>query len=143
VVTREPALANDALLSVRHSQRVGEAVLAWIDERYTQIRPLVPRVLTAAAVRDGVQAILNIYEINGYMLLSKLEPTPHGVRTTLVAPATLWSQSMLRNRRDLANDFEAKTVVAYLRQCGLPATVSTSISGNDVEHTFEWDAKLL
>ena len=89
------------------------------------------------------QAILNIYEINGYMLLSKLEPTSHGVKITLVAPATLWSQSMLRNRRDLPNDFEAKTVVAYLKQCGLPATVSTSIAGNNVEHTFEWPANLL
>ena len=53
------------------------------------------------------------------------------------------SQSMLRNRRDLPNDFEAKTVVAYLKQCGLPATVSTSIAGNSVEHTFEWPATLL
>ena len=77
------------------------------------------------------------------MLLSKLEPTAHGLKITLVAPATLWSQSMLRNRRDIPNDFEAKTVVAYLKQCGLPATVSTSIAGNNVEHTFEWPANLL
>ena len=77
------------------------------------------------------------------MLLSKLEPTAHGLKITLVAPATLWSQSMLRNRRDLPNDFEAKTVVAYLKQCGPPATVSTSIAGNNVEHTFEWPAALL
>jgi len=143
VVTRPAELADDALLPVRLSERMGEAVLAWIDDRYSKIRPKVPSVLTAAAVREGVQAILNIYEINGYMLLSKLEPTAHGLKTTLVAPATLWSQSMLRNRRDLPNDFEAKTVVAYLKQCGLPATVSTSIAGNSVEHTFEWPATLL
>ena len=29
------------------------------------------------------------------MLLSKLEPTAHGLKTTLVAPATLWSQTEL------------------------------------------------
>jgi ABC-type Fe3+-hydroxamate transport system substrate-binding protein len=56
VVTRPPELANDALLPVRHSEQVGEAVLAWMDDRYNKIRPTVPRVLTAAAVRDGVQA---------------------------------------------------------------------------------------
>ena len=110
LVSRDPALADDSLLPARHSQRVGDAVLAWIDERYTKISPKVPRVLTAAAVCEGVQAILDIYEINGFMLLSKLEPREHGVKITLVAPATLWSQTMLRNRRDLANDFEAKTV---------------------------------
>ena len=58
VVTRDPALADDALLPARHSARVGDAVLAWMVERYGQIRPVVPRVLTAAAVRDGVQARL-------------------------------------------------------------------------------------
>ena len=56
MVTRPPELANDALLPVRHSERVGEAVLAWMDDRYNKIRPTVPSVLTAAAVRDGVQA---------------------------------------------------------------------------------------
>ena len=56
MVTRPPELANDALLPMRHSERVGEAVLAWMDDRYNKIRPKVPSVLTAAAVRDGVQA---------------------------------------------------------------------------------------
>ena len=142
VVTRDPALTDNAALPGIFSQRVGDAVLAWITDRYTRIAPVVPRELTGAALRENIQQIVNIFEFNGYMLLSKLEPTGSGVKVTLVAPATLWSQQMLRNRRDLANDFEVKTILAYLRSCGVPASVATTISGNNVEHVFTWPAGL-
>ena len=54
------------------------------------------------------------------------------------APATIWGQQVLAQRRDRpANDFEAKTVLAYLRGCGIVgATYSTAFSGLDVIHTF-------
>lgn len=143
VSTRDPALSDNKALPELHSQRVGDAVLAWIKERYTDNGPMVPGELTAAALNKNVQKILNIFQINGYMLLSELEPKSNGVKVTLTSPATLWSQQMLRKRRDPANAFEVKTILAYLRQSGVPATVATSISGTKVEHVFTWPAQLV
>ena len=55
-----------------------------------------------------------------------------------VAPATIWGQQVLAQRRDRpANDFEAKAVLAYLRACGFGgATYSTAYSNLDAVHTF-------
>lgn len=54
------------------------------------------------------------------------------------APATIWGQQVLAQRRDRpTNDFEAKAVLAYLRACGLVgATYSSAFNGLDVVHTF-------
>ena len=92
-------------------------------------------------VLEGVQRILNIFEINGYMLLNKLEPLDDGVRVTLVAPASLWSQRVLQQRRETnnaRNDYEVKTIQAYLLKCGVLSTAATSFTGNSVVHTFTW-----
>ena len=75
------------------------------------------------------------------MLQSDLTALPDGsgFSWTLVAPANLWSAQVLKVRGDLANDFEVKAVLAYLRRCGVPASVTSTIDrGTQVTHTFRW-----
>lgn len=69
------------------------------------------------------------------ILSSSIYPTE---QVKAIAPATVWGQQVLAQRRDRpANDFEAKAVLAYLRACGLgSATYSTAYSNLDVIHTF-------
>lgn len=148
VKQRDASFADSEVMLARHSQRMGEVVLDWILGRYpANFAPQLPTgPTTAAAVREGVQRILTIFEINGYMLLNKLEPLDDGVRVTLVAPASLWSQRVLQQRRETnnaRNDYEVKTIQAYLLKCGVLTTTATSFTGNSVVHTFTWPKGLL
>lgn len=151
VKQRDPSFADSEVMLARHSQRMGETVLDWILGRYpSTFAPQLPKgPATAAAVLEGVQRILNIFEINGYMLLSKLEPLDDGasgVRVTLVAPASLWSQRVLQQRRETSNarnDYEVKTIQAYLLKCGVLASTATSFTGNSVVHTITWPKGVL
>ena len=46
---------------------------------------------------------------------------------------------MLKLRNDLRNDFEAKTISAYLRACGVPSTYESRYDkATEVTHTFRW-----
>ena len=143
VKQRDPSFADSEVMLARHSQRMGEVVLDWIIGRYpSNFAPQLPTGRsTAALVLEGVQRILTIFEINGYMLLNKLEPLDDGVRVTLVAPASLWSQRVLQQRRETnnaRNDYEVKTIQAYLLRCGVLSTAATSFTSNSVVHTFSW-----
>lgn len=113
VVSRPRALADNAALPGAHASRVGDALLAQILEDHPDYVPKPRRGLTEADALFGVQRLVDIFEIGGYMLSSRVTPRPSGFEVALVAPATLWSQQVLSVRGDLANDFEAKV-------CGPP-----------------------
>ena len=103
---------------------------------------------TAASLLEGVQKISNIFEINDYMLAATLKPTDGGFEWTLAAPATLWGQQVLALHRDFdggaaGNAFEVKVALAYLRQCSVPATVTSSYSANQVTHRFAFPPNLV
>lgn len=95
--------------------------------------------MSADLVREGVQQIATIFELNNYMPLSFTESIKDGVQLTIPAPATLWSQQVLALRGDLRNDYEAKVICAWMRRCNVPVTYTTRfLDGNQVVHTFKW-----
>lgn len=140
-----PSLISNSALPSAHAERVGERILEWVDERFPSISPKVPKgAPTAADLLDGVQQLAAIFQIEEYMLASNVAPLDGGggLAWTLVAPATLWSSQVLAVRGDTpVNDFAAKAALAYLRRCGVPATVVTRIDKNtQVTHELRWNA---
>ena len=136
---------DNAALPDAHAQIVGERILTWIDDRFPTIAPKVPVSgggrPSAAALMDGVRQIAAVFEINEYMLQDSIELNSggNGFTWTLVAPANLWSSLFLRARGDYpSNDFEAKAVLAYLRRCGVPASVTSKYTDTRVTHEFRW-----
>ena len=88
-----------------------------------------------------MRQIAAVFEINEYMLQDSIELNSggNGFTWTLVAPANLWSSLFLRARGDYpSNDFEAKAVLAYLRRCGVPASVTSKYTDTRVTHEFRW-----
>jgi len=142
LVSRDPALADNALLPAAHAQRVGDALLAAICDKYKELSPKVPRDITATALIEGVRGLMDIFEINDYLLQYRLDKLDDGFELALVAPATLWSQQVLGRRQDLANDFEAKVASAFLRRCSVAATYTTTASATEVVHRFRWPRNL-
>ena len=147
-VSRDRRYSDNAKLPAEHSERVGRIVLDALVAKYPRIAPAVPRVPTAASLLEGVQKISNIFEINDYMLAATLKPTDGGFEWTLAAPATLWGQQVLALHRDFdggaaGNAFEVKVALAYLRQCSVPATVTSSYSANQVTHRFAFPPNLV
>ena len=147
IVRRDPSLPqSNELLPSAHAERVGERILAWMDENFQNLAPRLPppgRPLTARVLFDGIKQISNIFEINEFALTSSVEPLgDSGIRWTLVAPATLWSGQVLRLRGDLPNDFEVMAATAYLRRAGVPARAETRYEngGTTVVHEFTWPA---
>lgn len=106
----------------------------------TKLAPVVAQGQTIAELREGCDRIMNLLRLNFYTLdyavMADLDRKVLTVRAT--APATIWGQQVLAQRRDRpANDFEAKVISAYLRACGLEgATYSTVFSNLDAVHTF-------
>ncbi|KAL1526222.1 hypothetical protein AB1Y20_014947 [Prymnesium parvum] len=142
VVARPAELANNAVLPAAHAERVGDVLLQKIYEKYERLAPKVPpstQQLSAELMCDGVRRLADIFEINDYMLSSRVERVPNGVEFALVVPATLWSQQVLALRGDLRNDYEVKVVFAWFRRCNVPVTCTTRFEqGTQVVHTFTW-----
>lgn len=136
------AVLDNAALPAAHAERVGARVLEWALERYPTIAPKLTGPsdpLTAAAVTVAVKQLANVFELNDFMLGSRVTPIEGGVELALVAPANLWSLQTLRVRGDLPNDFAAKVVLAWMRASGLSPSCSTRIErGAEVVHTFRW-----
>ena len=66
----------------------------------------------------------------------------------LASPCSSWprlASQVLAVRGDTpVNDFAAKAALAYLRRCGVPATVTTRVERNtQVVHEFRWPARFL
>lgn len=132
---------SNALLPELHATRLGDRILNWVDENFPNLAPKVPSTPTAAAILAGVKQIAVVFSLNEFMLQDTLELLPGGggITWTLVAPATMWSSQVLRVRGDLpGNDFEAKTVLAFMRRCGVPATYTTKYTTTQVTHEFRW-----
>jgi hypothetical protein len=152
IVQRDRSVpSSNAALPAEHSERVGERILSWIDERNPKIAPRVPAdgAVTKATLLEGVKQIAVLFEIEDFVLGNSvsLSADGGGITWTLVAPANLWSSQVLRVRGDApVNDFEVKAVLAYFRRCGVGG-VSTSTKVNSgktqITHEFRWPARLL
>jgi len=137
VVARDPALPRDnARLPALLSLRVGDKILDAIAERYPGLAPTVELRPSRAALLEGVKALAQVFEYNNYLLSARLEPSERGFQLSAIAPATVWSQQVLSLRGDLANDFEAKAIAAYLRRCAVDASYTTRYDGSEVVHIF-------
>lgn len=131
---------DNAALPAEHSRRVGDTVLEWMRERYD-----VPGARSLDEVRSGVREILEIFRIQSFATATSVTAQPGAkpgapatLRCSLVAPATLWSQKVLASAK-LHNDFEAKAVDAYLRECGARSiSCSTSVSDIAATHDFRF-----
>eukprot|EP00903_Cladosiphon_okamuranus_P009698 g9226.t1 len=141
-VQRDADLQDNARLPEEHSRRVGDRILAYCVETFgsTKLAPVVAQGLSLPELREGCDQIMNILRLNFYHL-DYAVTADVGRRLLMVkavAPATLWGQQVLAQRRDRpANDFEAKAVLAYLGACGFGgAAYSTAYSNLDAIHTF-------
>ena len=142
MVSRDPALVDNTLLPAAHARRVGEFILTTLCDKNSVIGPVVPPEISRATVLVEVKKLMDLFEINDYCLTYRVSSREDGFDLVLVAPATLWSQQVLGRRRDLPNDFEAMTVSAFLRRCSVPATYTTSLSGAEVTHRFQYPKNL-
>lgn len=147
IVRRDLTLpqTNDALPDA-HAARVGERILAFLDDNFPNLAPRVPpagQAATAASLVAGMQQLDTIFSLNEFMLTSTVAPLADGtgVEWTLVAPANLWGAQVLKLRGDLPNSFEAMAAMAYARRCGVPASISTRFEkGVQVTHALRWPA---
>lgn len=140
LVARDGKLPSDNReLPALHARIVGERVLAALCDKYPRLAPTPTATPTAAALREGVQQIATLFEMNDFMLTSRVRLIDEGgVELALVAPATLWAQQVLRLRGDSPDDFEAMVVDAHLRRCSVNAQYTTSITPTEVIHRWRW-----
>ena len=148
LVRRDPKLpASNADLPAAHAERVGNALLDWLGETYPGITPKPPTAggVTRASLLEDVRQFAALLEIVDFCLSARAEPhSSGGIELILVAPATIWSSQVLRLRGDLANDFEAKIVKAYLARCGVPCTYTTEVrKGTELRHVFSWPERFV
>ena len=159
IVRRSPKLQNNDILPIIHSRAVGQRLVEWMYVRYNALLPSLPDKSVALIAearldkeldgfRAGAQALLDVFTINSFAADAQISEVPFEktaavtsgsrlYRIVMRAPATLWSQQVLRVRKDLpVNDFEVKCLQEYARRCGLELTrVLTSIeNGIDVVH---------
>mmetsp|Transcript_28167 Transcript_28167/g.36423 ORF Transcript_28167/g.36423 Transcript_28167/m.36423 type:complete len:325 (-) Transcript_28167:298-1272(-) len=138
-VRRDPQFANNALLPVEHSSRVGDRILAFLNEQYptvnieTNFRPSLDGIVTSIA------QIMGLFKLNFFMLDYSVTPkSGKQIEVKLTLPATLWSQQVLKSQNTvLRNDFEAKAIISYLKSCGVSASYSTSYTKTDITHLFQ------
>ncbi|CAM9280967.1 unnamed protein product [Pylaiella littoralis] len=141
-VQRDANFKDNARLPQEHARRVGDRLLAYCADTFssTNLAPVVAQGQSVTELREGCDKILNILRLNFYLLdyavTADLDRRVLIVKAT--APATIWGQQVLMQRRDTpVNDFEAKAVLSYLRVCGFgAATYTTAFRNLDAIHTF-------
>ncbi|CAM9178448.1 unnamed protein product [Discosporangium mesarthrocarpum] len=139
-VQRDPTFADNRLLPGEHSRRVGDRILAYLQETYAKAGPVLIRDPSPIQVVEGVSGILTLLRLNLYMLDAGVSLDEKGQLLTVVvtAPASLWGQHVLAQRLDHpSTDFEAKVIMAFLRGCGVQSAYTTHFSGADIIHTFK------
>lgn len=153
-VQRAPLLANNDLLPQAHSQLVGDSILDFIVETYASIIPKgLPFSNSTTGFKASVRAsppplsdfikaaqdILDTLEINSYALNIKVEALPERERAgkaslllgmRVVGPANLWGSQVLRQRGDVANDFELKVLGRLADRFNLGLSVVSAVSGS-------------
>lgn len=158
VIRRDTRWGNNDLLPIVHSQRVGDALLDWMLITYPQTAmPPVQLSNETSSSREKLVAsfedferyarlVLDIFLINSYCVsveISTLPSSLDGVNIMTLkmrAPANLWSQEVLRSRRDLpVNDFEIKALEALARRCGLQLKLASveTLNTIDILHTMQ------
>ena len=127
-----------------HSRRVGDRLFAYIIETFRDDR-ISPSAIRGDPVKleTGANQLMAYFVISGYAVGYELatDPLAGTMRVKLRAPATLWSQEMLTRlpgRTPIANSFETKVMLAFLRRCGAAgATLTgTRIDGTTAIHDF-------
>lgn len=138
----------DDQLVVEFERRVGNRILQWMDETYTQ-----PDVQLSRDYRPSTDALLGtltqlvkLFLINGYawdgsVRLSKAGPGPDAVGSifviNMVSPANVWGhQSLHRQRAAVKTDYVQKVARALLLRLGYQiGSVSVSFEGSNREVT--------
>jgi hypothetical protein len=148
-VYRNNSIMNENLPAA-HSIRVGNKLMTYLIETYPSEKVLQN---LAASSRDrrvyeqAASALLDLMSINAFALqpaFTFLEENVSGssalYRLSLKAPVNLWSQQILRYRKDAPiNDFENKVLLALAKRLGFNYEVlSTSIANRiDVSHIIK------
>eukprot|EP01041_Mallomonas_annulata_P011073 gene11073-23145_t len=157
LIRRSSQYEDDSLLAQQHSSIVGNTILDFILEKYPLITPR--RISKKSSFEEFIsqaQQILDVFTINSYAVtinISTIEPAPSKlqqkainnndiklIRVCLRFPANLWSQQVLRGRKDSpCNDFELKVLNAFANKCGINFQVISSSVRNqiDVEHVVK------
>lgn len=166
VVNRPPKLINDSLLPYAFRRLVGNKMLNFLFDKYPpQLLPpsgIPPSTqpLSFDTFISYAQMILDVFSINCYALdcnIQALSPEQaqklkknlpnHGdlqgesffAKITLRAPATLWSSQVLRNRKNIVNNFEIIALESLARRYGhfSLSLISTTVSNQiDVTHVI-------
>ena len=152
VVRRE---TSNALLVPTHSSKVGDIVLDYIIETYSQ-NGLVPKEIgkkkKASEFLEDAKMIVDVFTINGYCLDSEIVELEMGnndtkkgnrkkmVRLNLKLPANLWSFQVLKGMKlPLLNDFSLKVLDALARRSDIDMKVLSSSVKNTInlEHILQ------
>eukprot|EP00617_Octactis_speculum_P014960 CAMPEP_0185754408 /NCGR_PEP_ID=MMETSP1174-20130828/13058_1 /TAXON_ID=35687 /ORGANISM="Dictyocha speculum, Strain CCMP1381" /LENGTH=374 /DNA_ID=CAMNT_0028432599 /DNA_START=84 /DNA_END=1208 /DNA_ORIENTATION=+ len=149
VVRRDTTITN-ALLPAMHSKAVGDTILNWLLERYNKEgeQPRLPIAMgqSTDALVANINQLLGLFFLNNFLsdwtvrLVGGGQQGRQAVELVVSNPATRWSQQALSRRGSVIhNDFEVKTVIAYLNACGVVARqISTRFKGTDVIHKIEY-----
>ncbi|CAM9208202.1 unnamed protein product, partial [Phaeothamnion confervicola] len=86
-VQRSPALADNAQLPAEHAARVGDRILAFLQETYGENAPLVLERPGMAALAENVEKILSLFRLNFFMS-SATVIADDATRTLVVSRAT-------------------------------------------------------
>ena len=147
---RDPLFEDNSLLPDIHSKRVGDRILSYIDITYPpSICPTnyTDSSLAKANFITNAQLLLDILGFNSYALNMRIEqrtvkpskdntnaPTDVYATVSMQLPATLWSQQVLKLRKDQPNNaFELKLLDAYARRGGLRLEALSTEVSNDID----------
>lgn len=168
IVRRNPQYRDNRLLPLAHSNIVGDKILSFILEKYPSITPKIienkdslisKRRITFQQFLIDAQQLLDIFTLNSFDILAEISPVAvtntqpsssgsntnsdnvsYAARIFLRCPANLWSQQVLRARKDSpVNDFELKVLGAYAARNGLQLQVLSSVVNDliDVVHLIK------
>ncbi|EFN55426.1 hypothetical protein CHLNCDRAFT_134590 [Chlorella variabilis] len=148
LVSRDPALSDNALLPERYFERHGELIYRGLvegfrGEQFGGPPPCAPGA-SSQELLAGVQRLLDIFVAKGFALKATL--TPHtssggggggGFTVRLDGPANLWSlQALAARRSSVYQQHDAAAVAAFLRASGRSS--SCRLAWSDTAVTQEW-----
>jgi hypothetical protein len=134
VVIRRDSQFPNAVLATEHDERVGSAIVEFLDNVFGDTDSRLPRIEPgrrppADQVLASLQQLVKLFLVNGFAWDGRAElvSNPTGPTTgagakfclTLVSPATIWGgQSLQMQRAKLGNDFLLKAATQLVKRMG-------------------------
>ena len=100
---------EDKQLATAHGQRVGDAILDFIIQRFNDVDP------SSRDIQANLRQLFQWFVVLGFAADIHLQLLNGRIQSSALAPANLWSLQALKQQQ-LSNDFIAKTLSAYLRR---------------------------